>query len=161
MGKIDKIKQIIPGCGISGDIITGFCTENEQDHQDTLSLMEYAKYDYAYMYFYSERPGTLAQKRYTDDVPLEIKKRRLHEVVQMQNKLSLASNLRDIGKSFKILIEGDSKKSDMDWAGRSSHGKVFVFPKEQYDLKKGDYAMVQANTCTQGTLLGKILINKI
>ena len=157
MGKVDKIKQIIPGCGISGDIITGFCTEDEQDHQDTLSLMEYAKYDYAYMYFYSERPGTLAQKRYTDDVPLEVKKRRLHEVVQMQNKLSLASNLRDIGKEFKILIEGDSKKSDKDWAGRSSHGKVFVFPKEHYDLKKGDYAIVQANTCTQGTLLGKIV----
>ena len=157
MGKVDRIKQIIPDCGISGDIITGFCTEEEQDHLDTLSIMEYAKYDYAYMYFYSERPGTLAQKRYTDDVPLETKKRRLHEVVQMQNKLSLESNLRDIGKSFKILIEGDSKKSDNDWAGRSSHGKVFVFPKEYYDLKKGDYAVVQANSCTQGTLLGKIV----
>jgi tRNA-2-methylthio-N6-dimethylallyladenosine synthase len=157
MGKVDKIKQIIPGCGISADIITGFCTEDEQDHQDTLSLMEYAKYDYAYMYFYSERPGTLAQKRYTDDVPLEVKKRRLHEVVQMQNKLSLESNLRDMGKSFKILIEGDSKKSDTDWVGRSSHGKVFVFPKEQYELKKGDYAIVKADSCTQGTLLGKIV----
>lgn len=161
MGKIEKIRQIIPGCGISADIITGFCTEDEQDHQDTLSLMESAKYDYAYMYFYSERPGTLAQKRYTDDVPLEIKKRRLHEVVQMQNKLSLESNLRDMGKMFKILIEGDSKKSDQDWVGRSSHGKVFVFAKEQYDLKKGDYVEVKAYDCTQGTLIGKIINHKI
>ena len=157
MGKVDRIKQIIPDCGISGDIITGFCTEEEQDHLDTLSIMEYSRYDYAYMYFYSERPGTLAQKRYTDDVPLETKKRRLYEVVQMQNKLSLESNLRDIGKTFKILIEGDSKKSDQDWVGRSSHGKVFVFPKENYDLQKGDYAIVQANNCTQGTLLGRIV----
>jgi tRNA-2-methylthio-N6-dimethylallyladenosine synthase len=157
MGKVDRIKQIIPDCGISGDIITGFCTEEEQDHQDTLSIMEYAKYDYAYMYFYSERPGTLAQKRYSDDVPLDIKKNRLYEVVALQNRLSLESNKRDIGKTFKILIEGDSKKSEKDWAGRSSHGKVFVFPKEGYDLKKGDYAMVQATDCTQGTLLGKIV----
>ena len=160
MGKVDRIKQIIPDCGISGDIITGFCTEEEQDHQDTLSIMEYSKYDYAYMYFYSERPGTLAQKRYTDDVPLEVKKTRLYEVVALQNRLSLESNKRDIGKTFKILIEGDSKKSDKDWAGRSSHGKVFVFPKENYELKKGDYAMVQATDCTQGTLLGIIVTSK-
>ncbi len=157
MAKIDRIKQIIPDCGISADIITGFCTEEEKDHQDTISIMEYAKYDYAYMYFYSERPGTLAQKRYTDDVPLEVKKRRLYEVVDTQNKLSLASNLRDMGKTFKILIEGDSKKSDTDWMGRSSHGKVFVFPKENYELKKGDYVVVKATECTQGTLLGKII----
>jgi tRNA-2-methylthio-N6-dimethylallyladenosine synthase len=156
MAKIERIKQIIPDCGISADIITGFCTEEEKDHQDTLSIMEFSKYDYAYMYFYSERPGTLAQKRYTDDVPLEVKKRRLHEVVQMQNRLSLESNLRDIGKSFNILIEGDSKKSDSDWVGRSSHGKVFVFAKEHYNLNKGDYVTVQATHCTQGTLLGKI-----
>lgn len=157
MGKIDRIKQIIPGCGISADIITGFCTEDEQDHQDTLSIMEYSQYDYAYMYFYSERPGTLAQKRYTDDVPLETKKRRLHEVVALQNKLSLASNKKDLGKIFKILIEGDSKKSEQDWVGRSSHGKFFVFPKEHYNLNKGDYVMVKANDCTQGTLLGQII----
>jgi tRNA-2-methylthio-N6-dimethylallyladenosine synthase len=157
MGKVDRIKQIIPDCGISGDIITGFCTEEEQDHQDTLSLMEYSKYDYAYMYFYSERPGTLAQKRYKDDVPLEVKKRRLYEVVDMQNKLSLESNLRDIGKIVEILIEGNSKKSDTDWMGRSSQGKVFVFPKEKHTYKKGDYVMVQAIDCTQGTLLGKIM----
>ncbi len=157
IGKVDRIKQIIPDCGISADIITGFCTEEEQDHLDTLSIMEYSKYDYSYMFFYSERPGTLAQKRYTDDVSLEIKKRRLQEVVDLQNRLSLESNKRDIGKTFKILIEGESKKSSADWMGRSSHGKVFVFPKEQYNLAKGDYAIVQANDCTQGTLLGKIV----
>ena len=157
MAKIDRIKQIIPGCGISADIITGFCTEEEKDHQDTLSIMEYAKYDYAYMYFYSERPGTLAQKRYKDDVTLEVKKRRLYDVVSLQNKLSFESNQRDLGKKFKILIEGDSKKSDRDWMGRSSHGKVFVFPKEDYNLGKGDYVMVQVNDCTQGTLLGQII----
>ena len=157
MGKVDRIKEIIPDCGISSDLITGFCTEDENDHQDTLKIMEYSKYDYAYMYYYSERPGTLAQKRYEDDVPLETKKRRLHEVVQTQNKLSLASNLRDMGKTFKILIEGDSKKSDTDWMGRSSHGKVFVFPKENYHLNKGDYVFVKAESCTQGTLLGSIV----
>lgn len=154
MSKVDRIKQIIPGCGISADIITGFCTEEEQDHQDTLSIMEYAQYDYCYMYFYSERPGTLAQRRFADDVPLDIKKRRLHEVVELQNRLSLESNKRDIGKTFTILIEGESKKSTDDWMGRSSEGKVFVFPKENFNLKKGDYVKVKAEDCTQGTLLG-------
>jgi tRNA-2-methylthio-N6-dimethylallyladenosine synthase len=157
MAKVDSIRKIIPGCGISADIITGFCTEEEKDHQDTLSIMEYAKYDYSYMFFYSERPGTLAQKRYKDDVPLDIKKRRLQEVVDLQNRLSLESNLRDIGKTFTILIEGDSKKSTADWMGRSSEGKVFVFPKGNNELKKGDYVKVTARDCTQGTLLGDII----
>ena len=156
MGKVDRIREIIPGCGISSDIITGFCTETEEDHQDTLSIMEYSRYDYAYMYFYSERPGTLAQRRYTDDIPEELKKTRLTKIVEMQNRLSLASNKKDIGKTFKILIEGESKKSDADWMGRSSHGKVVVFAKENYNLKKGDYVMVKVSDCTQGTLLAKI-----
>jgi tRNA-2-methylthio-N6-dimethylallyladenosine synthase len=157
MAKVDRIREIIPGCGISADIITGFCTEEETDHLDTLRIMEYAQYDYSYMFFYSERPGTLAQRRYEDDVPLAVKKRRLQEVVDLQNRLSLESNLRDIGNSFRVLIEGDSKKSGTDWMGRSSHGKVVVFPKENYSLQKGDYAMVKALDCTQGTLLGKIV----
>jgi tRNA-2-methylthio-N6-dimethylallyladenosine synthase len=156
MARVDRIKELVPGCGISADIITGFCTEEESDHQDTLSIMKYARYDYSYMYFYSERPGTLAQRRYTDDVPLDIKKRRLHEVVEMQNKLSLESNKKDLGQTFRILIESDSKKSDADWMGRSSHNKVFVFAKEGYNLKKGDYVDVLVESCTQGTLLGKI-----
>lgn len=159
IAKVDRIREIIPGCGISADIITGFCTEEEQDHQDTLSIMEYAKYDYSYMFYYSERPGTLAQRRFKDDVPLDVKKRRLHEVVTMQNRLSLESNKQDMGKTFKILIEGESKKSADDWMGRSSEGKVFVFPKENYNLQKGDYAMVKAYDCTQGTLLGTIVNN--
>jgi tRNA-2-methylthio-N6-dimethylallyladenosine synthase len=161
MSKIDRIRQIIPGCGISSDFIAGFCTETEEDHKDTLSIMEYAKYDYAYMYFYSERPGTLAERRYDDDVTLEIKKRRLQEIVDVQNRLSLESNKKDIGKTFIILIEGDSKKSDKDWMGRSSEGKVFVFAKENYNLQKGDYVVVKANDCTQGTLLGKIINQQI
>lgn len=156
MAKVDRIKEIIPGCGISADIITGFCTEEEQDHQDTLSIMEYAQYDYSYMFYYSERPGTLAQRRFKDDVPLDVKKRRLQEVVDLQNRLSLESNKKDMGKTFKILIEGESKKSDTDWKGRSSEGKVFVFPKEHYALQKGDYVWVRADECTQGTLLGRI-----
>ncbi len=157
MAKVNRIREIIPDCGISTDVITGFCTEEEQDHQETLSLMEFAQYDYSYMYFYSERPGTLAQKRYKDDVPLAVKKRRLQEVVDLQNRLSYESNVRDIGKQFKILIEGESKKSDADWMGRSSSGKVFVFPREEYKLNKGDYVTVEATSCTQGTLLGNIV----
>ena len=157
MAKVDRIREVIPGCGISSDIIAGFCTETEEDHRETLSIMEYSNYDYSYMFFYSERPGTLAQRRYADDITENVKKRRLAEIVEMQNRLSLKSNKKDIGKTFEILIEGDSKKSDTDWMGRSSQGKVVVFPKENYDLKKGDYVMVQASDCTQGTLLGRIL----
>ncbi len=156
MARVDRIREILPGCGISADIIAGFCTEEEKDHQDTLSIMEYSKYDLSYMFFYSERPGTLAQRRYADDIPLDVKKRRLQEIVNMQNRLSLESNQRDLGKVFTILIEGESKKSDNDWMGRSSENKVFVFPKENYNLQKGDYVTVRAAECTQGTLLGKI-----
>jgi tRNA-2-methylthio-N6-dimethylallyladenosine synthase len=157
MAKVVRIREIMPDCGISSDIIAGFCTEEEKDHQDTLSIMEYSQYDYSYMFFYSERPGTLAERRYKDDITPDIKKRRLQEIVDMQNRLSLASNQKDLGKTFKILIEGESKKSDADWMGRSSHNKVFVFPKGNYNLKKGDYVTVQANFCTQGTLLGTIV----
>jgi tRNA-2-methylthio-N6-dimethylallyladenosine synthase len=153
--RIDKIREIIPNCGLSTDIITGFCTETEEDHQDTLSLMQYAGYDYSYMFFYSERPGTLAARRYQDDVPEEVKKRRLDEVVKLQNLLSLESNKKDLGKTFKVLIEGDSKKSNADWRGRSSENKVVVFPKAGTSFVKGDYALVKVNDCTQGTLIGK------
>lgn len=156
MKKIDRIREIIPDCGISSDIITGFCSETEEEHQDTLSLMEYSNYDYGYMYFYSERPGTLAAKRYKDDVPEEVKKRRLQEIVDKQYILSLNSNKRDVGKTYEVLIEGESKKDEQSWMGRSSHNKVIVFPKEQHNLKKGDYVMVKVNSCTKGTLLGTI-----
>ncbi len=161
IGKVDRIRELIPDCGISSDIISGFCTEMEEDHNQTLDMMEYCKYDMSYMFFYSERPGTLAQKRFKDDVPEEIKKRRLQEVVEIQNKLSLESNKKDIGKTFKVLIEGDSKRSDKDWMGRNSQNKVIVFPKTAENpgtagLKKGDYVNVAVTDCTQATLIGKI-----
>jgi tRNA-2-methylthio-N6-dimethylallyladenosine synthase len=159
MAKVDRIRTLLPGCGISADIITGFCTEDEKDHQDTLSIMEYCKYDFSYMFIYSERPGTLAARRYTDDVPNDIKKKRLEEIVSMQNKLSLESNQRDIGKSYKVLIEGDSKKNKEDWKARNSQNKVVVFPKENYTYKKGDFVTVKITDCTQGTLKGNIVAN--
>ena len=157
MAKVNRIRALLPECGISADIIAGFCTETEEDHQDTLSIMEHSKYDMSYMFFYSERPGTLAARRYADDIPEEIKKRRLQEIVLLQNKLSLESNQRDLGKTIEVLIEGDSKKSVEDWMGRNSQNKVIVFPKEQYPLKKGDYVQVQVTDCTKATLLGKIM----
>ena len=147
----------MPDCSVSADIIAGFCTETEEDHQDTLSVMEYCKYDYSYMFFYSERPGTLAEKRYTDDIPEVIKRRRLAEIIEVQNRLSKESNLLDIGKVFEVLIEGESKKNNADWKGRNSQNKVLIFPKENYSFKAGDYTMVKVNECTQGTLIGKIV----
>ena len=157
MAKVDQIKRIIPDCGLSSDFITGFCTETEEDHKETMSIMEYSGYDLSYMYFYSERPGTLAERRYTDDVPLEVKKRRLQEIVDVQYKLSLKSNERDLGKTFKVLIEGDSKRSADDWMGRTSQNKVIIFPKQGFDFKKGDYVMVKVKECTKATLMGGII----
>ena len=157
MAKVDRIREIMPDCGISSDIIAGFCTEEDADHRDTLSIMEYSGYDMSYMFFYSERPGTLAERRYKDDIPEDVKKKRLQEIVELQGKLSFASNKKDIGKTFAVLIEGDSKRSDQDWRGRSSQNKVIVFPKESYQLKKGDYINVKVNDCTQATLLGTII----
>ncbi len=155
--KVDRIKEIMPDCGISSDIIAGFCSETEEEHQDTLSAMEYSKYDYSYMFYYSERPGTLAERRYKDDVPLEVKKRRLAEIVEMQNKLSYESYQKDIGKTYKVLIEGESKKSDKEWKGRNSQNKMVVFPKGTFSYKKGDYVWVNVKDNTQGTLLGEII----
>lgn len=161
MARVDRIREIIPDCGISSDIIAGFCTEEEKDHKDTLSIMEYSRYDFSYMFFYSERPGTLAQRRYKDDIPEEVKKRRLQEIVEIQNKLSQESNKKDIGKIFTVLIEGDSKKNDKEWKGRNSQNKVIVFPKENYSLKNGDYVQVKVLDCTQATLLGRIINQEI
>ena len=139
MAKIDRILSILPDCGLSTDIIAGFCTETEEDHLDTLSLMEYARYDMSYMFFYSERPGTLAARRYQDDIPEEVKKRRLDEIVRLQNRLSLEKNKQDVGRVFTVLIEGDSKKSAGDWRGRNSQNKMVVFPKNGSANQKGDY----------------------
>ena len=152
--RVNRIREIIPDCGLSTDMITGFCTETEEDHQQSLSLMEYCKYDLAYMYFYSERPGTLAARRFKDDVPEEVKKRRLQEMIDLYRGHSLASMQKDVGKTFNVLIEGSSKKNADQLYGRNDQNKVVVFSKGTH--KKGDYVKIKINTCTAGTLLGEI-----
>lgn len=153
--KVDRIREIIPDCGISSDIIAGFCTETDADHHDTLEVMKYSRYDMSYMFFYSERPGTLAQRRYADDIPEALKKKRLQEIVDLQGKLSGASNRQDLGKTFKVLIEGNSKRSDLDWKGRNTQNKLVVFPKEGLNFEIGDYAWVKITGHTQATLIGE------
>ncbi len=156
IAKVNRIREILPDAGLSTDMITGFCTETEEDHRESYTLMEYCKYDLAYMYFYSERPGTLAERRYEDDIPEEVKKRRLQEIIALHRIHSLESMQRDVNKTFKVLIEANSKKSDAHWHGRTDHNKVVIFPKEQYGLQRGDYVMVKINSCTAGTLLGEV-----
>ncbi len=153
MALIDNVKKIIPNCAISQDMITGFCGETEEDHQDTLSLMEYVKYDFGFMFAYSERPGTPAAKNMEDDVPLEIKKRRLAEIIVVQQKHSLYHMEQFVGKTVEILIEGNSKKSDAHWMGRNSQNAVAVFPKG--NEKIGDLVQVKILDCTSATLLGE------
>ena len=154
--RIDAIRNIIPDCAISTDVISGFCTETEEDHQETLSIMEYAQYSMAYMFFYSERPGTLAARKYEDDIPEEVKKRRLNEVIELQRAISLKHNLNDIGKRYEVLIEGDSKKSGEQFKGRNSQNKMIVFDKID-GIKAGDYTNVEVTEATSATLLGKII----
>ena len=154
--RIHKVKEILgEDCGISSDMITGFCSETEEEHQDTLSLMDLVKFDYAYMFFYSERPGTLAEKKYKDDIDLATKNRRLNEIIIKHRAHALESNLRDVGKTHKVLIEGFSKRSQEQLQGRSSNNKVIVFPKGQY--KKGEYVNVLVRECTGGTLIGEVV----
>ncbi len=155
LGRIEAIERILPDCAISSDIITGFCTETEEEHRDTLSMMERANYSMSYMFAYSERPGTPAAKKYEDDVPEEVKKRRLNEVIRLQNQISLRHNLADVGKTFRVLIEGDSKRSDQEFKGRNSQNKMIVFPK-QPGLKPGDYVNVLVKSATGATLLGEM-----
>lgn len=152
MDRINAIKRIMPDCGISTDIISGFCTETESEHQDTLSLMEWVGYDFAYMFKYSERPGTLAARKFKDDIPEEVKGRRLEEIIQLQHKLSHQSNLKDLNKVHKVLIEKISKKNQEKLSGRNSQNKVVVFPKENY--QPGQYVNVYVTDCTSTTLLG-------
>ncbi len=149
---IDHIKKIIPNCAVSQDMIAGFCGETEADHKETLSLMEYVKYDFGFMFAYSERPGTLAEKKMEDDVPLEIKKKRLSEIINLQQKHGLFRMQQFVGKTVEVLIEGNSKKSDSHWMGRNSQNAVVVFPKG--DEKIGDLADVKIEDCTSATLLG-------
>ncbi len=154
--KVKRIYEIIPDCAISSDIITGFCTETEEEHQDSLSVIEFARYSMSYMFFYSERPGTLAARKYEDDIPLATKKRRLTEIIELQNQISKEENAKDVGKTFKVLIEGDSKKSDQDFKGRNSQNKMCIFPKKA-GLKKGDYTYVKILESNSATLKGEIV----
>lgn len=157
LSKVKRIREIMPDCGLSTDVISGFCTETEEEHKDTLTLMEECRFDMAYMFSYSERPGTLAARRYEDDVPEDVKKRRLTEIINLQNQHSRESYKNDIGKTFEVLIEGDSKKSDKDWCGRNSQNKMIVFPKGERKLNKGDYVTVHVTGATSATLLGEMV----
>lgn len=150
---IDNIKRIIPDCAISQDMIAGFPTETEDDHKDTLSLMEYVKYDFGFMFAYSERPGTLAERKMEDDIPADIKKRRLNEIIQLQQKHSLYRTEQQLGKVVEVLIEKESKKSDLHWAGRNSQNTMVVFPKAHYEV--GDFVNVKITDCTSATLIGE------
>ena len=153
MNRIEAIKTIIPSCTISTDIITGFCSETEEEHQETLSLMEWVGYDYAFMFKYSERSDTLAAKKYKDDVPEEVKSRRLDEIIELQKRLSLESNKKDIGGTFEVLIDSISKRSQLKLSGRNSQNKVVVIPKS--DHKIGDYVSVKIKDCTSATLISE------
>ncbi len=155
LSRIDSIRKIIPDCAISMDIITGFCSETEEEHKDTLSLMEQVKYDFGYMFAYSERPKTLAERKYKDDVPTEVKSRRLAEIVELQLKHSAERTKQGLGKVHRVLVEGVSKKSKEQLFGRNSQSLVVVFPKENYN--PGDYVNVLAESCTGATLIGKVV----
>lgn len=155
MKRIEAIKEAIPNCGLSSDIFCGFSGETEEDFQETLSLMEWVHFDSAFMFKYSERPGTYAHKHLPDDIPENVKSERLTRMIELQNRLSLESNTKDIGASFEVLVEGRSKKSEDELVGRTSQNKVVVFPKQNY--KKGDYVLVKIERCTQTTLIGQAI----
>lgn len=152
--RVAMIREVLPGCGITTDVIAGFCSETEEDHQQTLELFRKVGFDYAYMFYYSERPGTLAARHYPDDVPLDVKTRRLNEIIALQSELSLKSNLNDIGKTFRVLVEGPSKKNPEELCGRSGSNKMCVFPGKGH--KAGDYVDVKVLSCTSATLIGKL-----
>ncbi len=157
LGRVAKIREVMPDCAITTDIIAGFCGETLQDHQDTLSIMREVGYDYAYMFQYSERPGTLAARNYPDDVSPEEKTRRLNEIIALQNELSLESNRRDVGKTFTVLVEGPSRRNPADSCGRASNNKMCVFPSVGPESVKapapGDYVDVKVMSCTSATLI--------
>ena len=155
LDRIAAINRIIPGCGISTDIIAGFCSETEEEHQDTLNLLKQVQYDYGYLFMYSERPKTLAERKFKDDVPHDVKNRRLNEIVNVQRENSAIKTKLGLNKIHKVLIEGFSKKSDDMLMGRNTQNMVVVFPKENY--KKGDYVNVLATDCTSSTLIGKVI----
>lgn len=152
--RVARVREVLPGCGITTDVIAGFCSETEEDHQQTLELFRKVGFDYAYMFYYSERPGTLAARHYPDDVPLDVKTRRLNEIIALQSELSLKSNQNDIGKTFRVLVEGPSKKNPEELCGRSGSNKMCVFPGKGH--KAGDYVDVKVLSCTSATLIGKL-----
>jgi tRNA-2-methylthio-N6-dimethylallyladenosine synthase len=152
---IDNIKRLIPDCAISQDMIAGFPTETEEDHQDTLSLMEYVKYDFGFMFAYSERPGTLAGRKMEDDIPEDTKKRRLQEIIQLQQEHALYRTQQQVGRTVEVQMEKESTRTDEHWTGRNSQNTVVIFPKENY--QPGDYVMVKINDCTSATLLGEAI----
>lgn len=152
MDRVKAIKRILPECSISTDIIAGFCSETKEDHEATLSLMKWAEYDFAYMFMYSERPNTIAAEKLMDNIPEKTKKERLNEIIQLQNRLSLHSKQRDIGKDVEVLVEGTSKRCENEYFGRNSQNKVVVFDKN--NEKIGDYLQIRINSCTAATLLG-------
>ena len=153
--RVARIREVMPGCGITTDVIAGFCSETEEDHRQTLELFRKVGFDYAYMFYYSERPGTLAARHYPDDVPPDVKTRRLNEIIALQNELSLKSNRNDIGKVFRVLVEGPSKKNPEELCGRSGSNKMCVFPGGGH--KAGDYVDVEVVSCTSATLIGKLV----
>ncbi len=153
---IDNIRTILPSCSISQDMIAGFCDETEEDHKDTLSLMDYVKYDYGYMYAYSDRPGTLAHKKLEDNIPLDVKKRRLAEIIAKQREHSLFRTKEAVGKTVEVLIEKESKKNKNEWAGRNSQNAMVVFPKTGNETI-GDFVNVKVKDCTSATLIGEVI----
>lgn len=155
LDRVARIREVMPGCGITTDVIAGFCSETEEDHRQTLDLFRKVGFDYAYMFYYSERPGTLAARHYPDDVPPDVKTRRLNEIIALQNELSLKSNRNDIGKVFRVLVEGPSKKNPEELCGRSGSNKMCVFPGGGH--KAGDYVDVEVVSCTSATLIGKLV----
>ena len=156
LDRINAIRRIIPGCAISTDVITGFCTETDAEHQDTLSIMDYVNYDFAYMFMYSERPGTLAAKRYADDIPDDVKRNRLKEIVAKQQEHSFKQLQAQVGKIQKVLIEGFSKKSNKDFCGRSDQNAMVVFPVDDR-YKPGQYVNVLVDRSTTATLIGTVV----
>ena len=151
LARVAKIREVLPGCGLTTDVIAGFCGETEEDHRDTLSLFEEVCFDSAFMFYYSERPGTLAAKKYADDVDIETKTRRLNEIIALQGQCSLRSYRADIGKTFRVLVEGPSKKSPDELCGRASNNKMCVFPDRKH--KAGDYVDVRVLSCSSATLI--------
>ena len=149
--RVAKIRALMPDCALTTDVIAGFCSETEEDHRDTLSLFEAVGFDAAFMFQYSERPGTLAAKKYPDDVAPEVKTRRLEEIIALQNRLSLESNRRDVGKTFRVLVEGPSKRNPAELCGRNSQNKMCVWPDTAH--RAGDFVDVLVKDCTQATLL--------